>query len=482
MPVFAPVLHPLCTLVTLTSLRSISITREREGLDQIELEALAELKTIRSLTLRFTHARRYNLDISPLSQLTNLQQLTVAGVLPVPVVDSKPVRALASSLCSLVLEGGGRTLPFGAWLDHLSTASSLQHLQLVDPAMEGFDQVAPNVNWSSLVNLRELYISLPGDKERCHLHVVNLPDAMSALSSLEVLMVDTTAKAWPWSQYVVFADFTLSSLREVGGLIMVTEGIAGAAAEPPLFPHLASFGGYLPLTDHLLSNWASMSYLRHLSLEMGRVDNSTLQELGRLTQVTSLRLSTGFVLVYKLAHAVGTVSVPSWASLEPLGRALVKLDRLELVNCCRPLESQGGAAFIVPDGLSSFTQVKELQLICAVPPTKPLPQQPSQQQLLQGLSVLTQLQQLELSGYNTVTPMLVMGLPGCLPQLRQLKVGLCNHPRVVQARQQQQQVAGGGGGMQPGLGHSSWGEMRELLGCSHPKLSVEVEIAQQWRT
>ena len=78
--------------------------------------------------------------------------------------------------------------------------------------------------------------------------------------------------------------------------------------------------------------------------------------------------------------------------------------------------------------------------------------------------------------------MLAMGLAGCLGQLLVLKVGLCNHPEVVQARQQQQQGAAGGAGVQPGLGHGSWGEMKELLSCSHPKLSVEVEVAQQWKT
>ena len=441
-PTFAPVLHPLCTLVTLTSLRSISITREREGLDQIELEALAELKTIRNLTLRFTHARRCSLDISQLSQLTNVQQLTVAGLLPVPVVDSKPIRALPSSLSSLVLEGGGRVVPVKAWLDHLIAPSSLQHLQLVHPALDGFNQAAPNVNWSSLVNLRELYMSLPGDREYWLPQRVSLPDAMSALSSLEVLMVKTIDGAWPWSQYIVFADFTLSSLREVGCLIKVNGSNVEAAAAagtagtvPPPFPQLSSFGAYLP--GSLPSNWESMSHLQHLSLETLKVDDSRLQQLQRLTQLTSLRLSTGFSLVFSLMETGAAIS--AWASLEPVGRALVKLHRLELVNCCKPLEEQGGAALIVPEGLSSFSQVKELQLICAVPPTKPLPQQPSQQQLLQGISALTQLQQLEVSGYSTVTPMLVMGLPGCLPHLRGLKVGLCNHSEVVQARQQQQQ-------------------------------------------
>ena len=488
-PALDPLVHPLCTLVSLTSLRSITITKEREGFSQLEIEALAQLKTISSLTLRSAHGKQPCLDICRLSQLTNLQQLRVAGLGLVPVVDEQPSRALPSSLSSLVL-GGGQVVPVKAWLDHLSAPGSLQCLRLVNAAAGGVQEAGSQVNWGVLSSLRELHISLPA-VDTTGMQTIRLPGSMSVLTALEVLMVDTHQQQWPWSQYRVFAMCTLRKLRQIGRMVVIEpcivapEAGGALAAAPPCtsLPHLTRLES-LQYGKRIVRHWGRVSQLQHLSLELLVLDRSGVQQLQGLTQLTCLKLSSGLPVVQQmLQNETLPRPIPEWDSLEPVGRALVKLHRLELVNCCKGQEGHEYPTLIVPEGLSSFTQVKELQLICAVPPTKPLPQQPSQQQLLQGISALTQLQQLELSGYSTVTPMLVVSLAGCITQLQGIKVGLCNHPDVEEARQQhQQQGAGGGAGVQPGLGHSSWGEMKELLGCSHPKLSVEVEVAQQWRT
>ena len=300
----------------------------------------------------------------------------MAGIFPLPIVSEQPRRALPSSLSSLVLDCGRWTPPFNAWLQHLNAASSLQHLQLVAPTVQGFQQVVVNMDWSSLQlgNLRELYISLPSSGDGSRLQAVGLPDSMSALSSLEVLMGSTYSPVWPWPRCMLYANFALSKLRQMGRLIGFTVGGFGAAAAvPPPFPQLTSFEAYLSSNKHLPSNWESMSHLQHLSLEMCRVDDSRVQQLQRLTQLTSLRLSTGCALVNSLMQGPGAVPVPPLAKLEPLGRALVKLHRLELVNCCKPLEGQGAAALIVPDGLSSFTPVKELQLAYLCSPSHQAP-------------------------------------------------------------------------------------------------------------
>jgi hypothetical protein len=63
---------------------------------------------------------------------------------------------------------------------------------------------------------------------------------------------------------------------------------------------------------------------------------------------------------------------------------------------------------------------------------------------------LTQLEQVEVLGYSSVTPGLLMDLVSCLPKLRALEVGLCRHPDLVQVGVAREGVADGlyGGGIE----------------------------------
>jgi hypothetical protein len=75
-----------------------------------------------------------------------------------------------------------------------------------------------------------------------------------------------------------------------------------------------------------------------------------------------------------------------------------------------------------------------------------IPPQPSPADFLGGLSGLTQLEQVELLGYSSVTPGLMTDLVTRLPGLRALEVGLCRHPKLVQANGQQARGARDGAG------------------------------------
>ena len=118
-------------------------------------------------------------------------------------------------------------------------------------------------------------------------------------------------------------------------------------------------------------------------------------------------------------------------------------------------------------GLSAFTQLKQLQLACAVHHDHPLPEQLTAADLLQGSSGLTQLEQLELIGYVAVTPAVVCALIERLLKLLVLEVRRCDHPEV--------QVAPAGDGAQ-GLraGLSDYKEVQELYSHLRAKLRFEV--------
>ena len=128
----------------------------------------------------------------------------------------------------------------------------------------------------------------------------------------------------------------------------------------------------------------------------------------------------------------------------------------------------------MPD-LSAFTQLKQLQLVCLMHPNdSDVPKQPSSSDFLQGLSKLTQLEQLQLEGYSTVTPGMVCFLVERLPQLQLLEVGLCKHPEL------EQEVMTGRSVISWEELHPGFKDVQQLCKLVKPKLQVKVGYARQW--
>jgi hypothetical protein len=202
-------------------------------------------------------------------------------------------------------------------------------------------------------------------------------------------------------------------------------------------------------------NAACFPSLQHLVVECDRVTTSMVQCLAQLTTLTCLQLSSGAIF-----YRTGFDSSEGWCGLEDLGDSLLLLRRLELVSCfgSKDVTADIHLPLLVMPILSTFTQLKQLQLACTPHPRKILPDQPSPADFLAGLSELTQLEQLEVLGYSSVNPGLLTDLVTCLPGLRALEVGLSRHSSLMQAEGQQ-----AGGTQKPGASSGFYGDGCELL-------------------
>jgi hypothetical protein len=190
--------------------------------------------------------------------------------------------------------------------------------------------------------------------------------------------------------------------------------------------------------------------LQHLVVECDRVTPSMVQCLAQLTALTCLQLSSGAEF-----HRSMWGTSEGWCGLEALGHSLPLLRRLELISCFGSKDdaTMDSQKPLVMPNLYTFSQLKQLQLACALNLSNPLPTQPSSPaDFLAGLSVLTQLEQLEVLGYSSVTPGMLTDLVTCLPGLRALEVGLSRHPSLVQAE-----------GTREGASSGLYGDGRELL-------------------
>ena len=213
---------------------------------------------------------------------------------------------------------------------------------------------------------------------------------------------------------------------------------------------------------------ASCPQLKRLRLDANGFLDGTIQFVAKLTQLTWLQLSAALPQMYGDGD--------TWDDLGVLGKSLPHLHRLELINpTSESLLDRAPVGLAVPE-LSAFTQIKQLQLVCLVDPSEQLPEQPSSNDFLQGLSKLTQLEQLQLEGYSTVTPVMVSFLVAqSLPQLQLLEVGLCKHPELLTA-------AGVGNRAEVGweMLHPGFVEVQWLCSSLRPKLQVKVGYAHQW--
>ena len=222
---------------------------------------------------------------------------------------------------------------------------------------------------------------------------------------------------------------------------------------------------------------ANFPQLQQLALEIAALSQQRVDRLAGFTQLTQLRLDNG-------SAYMSMNQLCAWASLDLLARSLTKLVCLELGNCTADAAVDivaGGTAaaahpLALPPGLSSFTQIRQLHLFCIMDPDKPMPKQPSSVELLQGLSKLPQLEQLQLEGYSTVTLGCLVGLAGALLQLQLLKVGLCKHSDMLR------EAENAGAGARRGLMGGAWDEVspmvdeaEELCKAVNPHLRVEID-------
>ena len=490
-----PHLSQLAHCPTLTRL---SVTSSYSNLEEVDAAMLGRLSALTHLSLRFSlqpktaPARFLALKVLPLlpfSQLTNLQQLVVRGITPEQPT-AAGVCCLPSSLTSLTLEGEGT---YGeaademnvdgsrvsddmlrSWLKHLSPHNSLQQLILLSlPSVVDW-----GVDFGCVPQLQELICLFAASDSVGATYRISVPPSFGMLRNLRNFTIETYKAVWPqhaWDasrQQQLFAA-GCTHLQQLGHVI-----------QPSLFEEGMDLSHLQRLSLFASSNipgWltaAGLPLLRELHYEGISITPAIIQGLAAFTQLTGLRLNLG----WSFERSLGTGCL---YSLDQLGSNLCNLVRLELVGCHRK-----GQRLIVPE-LASFTQIKQLQLQCFLNPAEKLPVQPSASDFYEQLSPLTQLEQLQLLGYSTVTPALCHDLVDALPQLQLLEVGLCKHPELMKALQQAQeqkkqlqQGVGCGAGV---LGEDGWRQlhvgfagMEGAWQLQRPHLKVKVGLAQQW--
>jgi hypothetical protein len=441
----------------------------KDDLPDQHLVPLAQLTSLQRLTLCYDclHSPFLVLaDVSALASLTNLRELMVKGVVPdLPQQQEQHRQAcLPASLTSLVVEGHQElTEPYAEiainqWLQHAAGCGNLQQLHLIDVYCGGglYD-----IDFSGVPHLTELqYMRSAGAG-----FPTTLPASISRLVDLEVLWVGTfgTMRFWEDHHWQIHRDETLFStiseqcpkLRRLGPLFVSD----GYPAPPQPFQHLS----HVALLDRI-PDWLSHTFFPSLSdlvIEAGSMGHALLLQLAQLTGLSCLQLNMAY------SYMEGRPEC-RWAPLDLLASGLSQLQRLELVNyCTEPATADQLFPSLTMPLLSGFTQLKQLRLACAVPTTRPLPEQLTAADLLRGLSGLTQLERLELIGYVAVTPAVVSVLIERLPKLLVLEVKRCEHPDVLVAP-----ARDGAQGLASGL--SDYQEVQELYRELRPKLRFEV--------
>ena len=459
-------------MASCSSLASLAIDLPGDQLLQVDHAPLGQLTSLSKLSLCYEIPRPGKLRqvvVSPLSALTNLQQLVVKGFVPqAEQPQHQQQRCLPASLTSLIIEGEQQLdreaakVAIEHWLQHAAGCSNLQQLQLINIFRE--DGGLPELDFAGVTHLKELRcVNSPGRDTSVGFI---LPSSISKLTDLEVLWLETLGSAHLWEHYYWVVDsedalfMELSQqcpkLRQLGPLC----GEWSEFHAPQPFKHLS----HLVLLESV-PQWFDQircPSLVNLTIDVfSYVSEEVVQKLAELTGLTCLQLNAAYGYVEKFI-----LPEEGWANLDPLAAGLFNLQRLELVNhFATPL--QRFPPLTMPP-LSAFNQVKQLRLACAVNHDQPLPEQLTAADLIQGLSGLIQLEQLELIGYVAVTPAVVCALIERLPKLLVLEVRRCEHPEV--------QVAPAGDGAQ-GLvaaGLSGYKEVQELYSQLRPKLRLEV--------
>jgi hypothetical protein len=505
----------------------------------------------------------HTVHLTPLSQLTNLSKLVVQGIWPQLKAPSPAGAAganagasaaaavkaygacLPSSLTELIIEGGSGLTQEGGfllqnWFAQLKGVTQLQQLQLVNIRLDdseddgdGIDLFSSHFDFDSLPALRELRFTFAAEDFMGFASGLILPPAMSKLSNLEVLWAGAHESIFPWQQFYWYAETepladllsSCAKLREFGQasdpqwVPAQTERLSIYA--PDIDGPLPSFAGYeafmnirsSPSSGGAAGTMPDGSQLQHLEIECHGIGEAWVLQLAELTKLTFLHLDSSYAFV-NIPNALD-----GWSDLSLLGKELPLLRRLELICCSASANepvanndsddeedgSDGNGSeeyppLILPVGLSSFTQIKELLLGCVVDPdSRQLPKQPKALDFLEALSGLRQLECLELEGYANVSPVVVATLVlGCMPELRKLYVGRCNHPCVAAAAAAAAAAARTDdtqGDLEDRDGLSKalvrliryagldvqWKELKKMYKRLCPQLDLKVGYAKQWR-
>ena len=410
--------------------------------------------------------------IEELARLTNLQQLTLKGFVPLAAEEHQLQQqsCLPASLTSLIIEGGTQLEQAAAqdvmeqWLQHAAGCSNLQQLQLINLYWGEED-----LDLGGMPHLKELrFVNSPSDD------TFAIPSSITKLIYLEVLWLGTLGSSYPWEQHywenssdtelLMHISEQCPMLRQLGPLFNQWDN----PHVPQPFKNLTHLGIMAefvpPWLDHI-----KCPSLVNLTFEGGRVTYESWQQLARLSCLTCLQLIPCYGEIPVEQNNEG------WGQLDVLAAGLCNLQRLELVNhFAEPATPQCRFPRLSMPRLSGFTQLKQLRLACAVKPDHPLPEQLTAADLFRGLSRLTQLEQLELIGYVAVNPAVVSALIGQLPKLLVLMVRRCEHPELLAAGMVQKglRTSFRKSGLLQGFG--GYEEVQELYSQLRPNLRVEV--------
>ena len=492
--------HPLCTLASCSTLTTLHVTVHGSKCTEEDIKLLGGLPGLKDLKLAFPGDNHDGgpVCISPLSQLTNLQRLVVQGVVPsaaqVPAAaaaaaggggggasaghgsNSNSHGFLPISLISLEIQGGGwddrdeATTTLKDWMNHIPCCNQLRELHVCGFGREASWSLFHGVKLSILSVLKELHVLMEPASRIDLVKSVQLPLCLTSLSNLEVLEVSSSKSELLGAPYYFVPEpgqlgflKHLPKLRKLGWIHLERLEVPAAAQLIQLEELRCS---------EALPAWLTASMcpqLQTLLVENGAFSGN-LQRLAGLSQLTALRLDRG------VAHALGLIQ--GWPDMRVLGHGLQQLRRLELVNYVAypPAEAEvdeEAPELAVPD-LSAFCQIKQLRLVCLMEPHTAIPEQPSSSDFLQGLSKLTQLEQLQLEGYSTFTPGMVCCLAQSLPQLQLLEVGLCKHPEL------EKDVITGRDVISWEELHPGFKDVQQLCKLVKAKLQVKVGYARHW--
>ena len=428
-------------------------------------EPLGQLTSLSKLALRYevpTNGQLRQVAVKDLEKLTKLQQLAVKGFVPGAGDGQQHQQqqqwqsCLPASLTSLAIEGGRQLDEEGAedaivlWLQHAASCSDLQQLQLINLYSEGLQ----GQDFGRFAQLKELRFDNSTGRDLSLGRI--LPGSITKLTGLEVLWLGTLGSSHLWEYYYWVGDLEdalfvelsqqCPKLRQLGPVCECED-----SPVPQPFKHLS----HLVLLERVplwLDDIRCPSLVNLIIEVHSYVRDELLEQLVQLTGLTCMQLNAAYAYVEKMI-----LPEAGWAQLDRLAAGLCSLQRLELLNhFAEPATPQHRFPPLTMPRLSAFTQLQQLRLACAVNHRHPLPKQLTAADLLQGLSGLTQLEQLELIGYVAVTPAVVCALIERLPQLLVLEVRRCDHPEV--------QVASAGDGAQGLLaaGLSDYKEVQEL--------------------
>ena len=321
-----------------------------------------------------------------------------------------------------------------SWVLHAVGAPHVQQLHMIgfQGGREFLYDFLGDLDLSPLSSLTELRCAFAPERDNEFSAQVNLHHSLTALKDLEVLWVGTENSPYPWEQHSWLADADFlgqlsqncKKLREIWNL-GTYQSLAAVPTAVELYQLTSLYNSFWNEPPAWFTPRA-VPQLQQLTVDRRKVTTASVAMLAQLTSLTSLRIDTGWMYV---ADRGG-----GWCALGGLGRALTRLQRLELGNHHgqSTSEDEGLPPRLTLPDMSAFTQIKQLRLTCALNLTRPMPRHPSAEDFLSCLLPLTQMEQLQVSGYSAVDSGMLGGLLGALPRLTEVEV-VRPFPRAVGA-------------------------------------------------